>query len=160
MEGNVYDRYYKRINQEIGMTLDRLPHNFRLDLNSYFKVPFEGESTGYTVKTLEKDFPISNYPLEQTEFLYDSKQGMVIKIPRMSEDCDEIVPILVQNRRKFWDYKMGRSGSRFRIEYPNWLDHLKARDQFVDEKNTQFDYSMFHYREGFQVTIRYLQKIT
>ena len=27
---------------------------------------------------MEKEFPISNYPLEQTEFLYDSKQGMVI----------------------------------------------------------------------------------
>ena len=27
---------------------------------------------------MEKDFAISNYPLLQTEFLYDSKQGMVI----------------------------------------------------------------------------------
>ena len=34
---------------------------------------------GFTVKSMEKDFPISNYPLEQTEFLYDSKQGMMIK---------------------------------------------------------------------------------
>jgi len=34
-----------------------------------------GKSVGYTVKTMENDFPISNYPLEQTEFLYDSKQG-------------------------------------------------------------------------------------
>ena len=128
-----------------------------LNLNSYFNIPFEGESTGYTVKTLEKDFPISNYPLEQTEFLYDSKQGRVIENPRMSKDCDEIVRILIQNRRKLWDNKMGQSGSRFRNEYLNWLDHFKARDQFVDEKNTQFDYSMFHYREGFQVKIRYFQ---
>ena len=40
----------------------------------------EGESVGYTVKSMEKDFPISNYPLEQTEFLYDSKQGTVDSI--------------------------------------------------------------------------------
>ena len=46
---------------------------------TYSKIPFEGESVGYTVKSMEKDFPISNYPLEQTEFLYDSKQGKVIK---------------------------------------------------------------------------------
>jgi len=38
-------------------------------------IPFKGESIGYTVKSMEKDFPISNYPLEQTEFLYDSKKG-------------------------------------------------------------------------------------
>ena len=37
----------------------------------------KGESVGYTVKTIEKDFAISNYPLEQTEFLYDSKQGII-----------------------------------------------------------------------------------
>ena len=34
---------------------------------------------------MEKDFPISNYPLEQTEFLYDSKQGKV--------DCSDIACI-------------------------------------------------------------------
>ena len=38
--------------------------------------PFKGESEGYTVKSKEKDFPISNYPLEQTEFYYAQKQGM------------------------------------------------------------------------------------
>ena len=42
-----------------------------------YKIPMKGESVGYTVKSMEKDFPISNYPLEQTEFLYDSKQGTV-----------------------------------------------------------------------------------
>ena len=42
-----------------------------------YKIPMKGESDGYTVKSMEKDFPISNYPLEQTEFLYDSKQGTV-----------------------------------------------------------------------------------
>ena len=36
-----------------------------------------GESVGYTVKSMEKEFAISNYPLEQTDFLYDSKQGTV-----------------------------------------------------------------------------------
>jgi len=34
-----------------------------------------GESEGYTVKCKEKDFPISNYPLEQTEFFYAQKQA-------------------------------------------------------------------------------------
>lgn len=33
-----------------------------------------GESEGYTVKSKEKEFPISNYPLEQTEFFYGQKQ--------------------------------------------------------------------------------------
>ena len=42
--------------------------------------PFEGESNGYSVKTLEEEFPISNYPLEQTEFLYYMKEGMFTKI--------------------------------------------------------------------------------
>ena len=27
------------------------------------------------MKTLEEEFPISNYPLEQTEFLFYSKEG-------------------------------------------------------------------------------------
>ena len=34
----------------------------------------KGESEGYTVKCKEQDFPISNYPLEQTEFFYTQKQ--------------------------------------------------------------------------------------
>ena len=38
--------------------------------------PCKGESEGYIVKTKEKDFSISNYPLEQTEFYYEQKQGM------------------------------------------------------------------------------------
>ena len=36
----------------------------------------KGESEGYTVRSREEEFPISNYPLEQTEFLYSQKQGM------------------------------------------------------------------------------------
>ena len=35
----------------------------------------KGESEGYTVKCKEQDFPISNYPLEQTEFYYAQKQA-------------------------------------------------------------------------------------
>ena len=35
-----------------------------------------GESEGYTVKSREEEFPISNYPLEQTEFFYSQKQGI------------------------------------------------------------------------------------
>ena len=34
-----------------------------------------GESEGYTVKSKEKDFTISDYPLLQTEFMYGSKIG-------------------------------------------------------------------------------------
>ena len=37
--------------------------------------PIEGESQGYFVKTLEEEFPISNHPLEQTEFLFYQKEG-------------------------------------------------------------------------------------
>ena len=35
----------------------------------------QGESEGYTVKSKEKDIVISDYPLLQTEFLYESKKG-------------------------------------------------------------------------------------
>ena len=51
--------------------------------------PDKGESEGYTVKCKERDFSISNYPLEQTEFMYAQKQGMVrlqIKKTTMSHD--------------------------------------------------------------------------
>ena len=41
-------------------------------------IPIKGESEGYTVKSMEKDFAISNYPLLQTQFLYDPKQGKMI----------------------------------------------------------------------------------
>ena len=36
----------------------------------------KGEIEGYTVKSKEKEFPISNYPLEQSDFLYGQKQGI------------------------------------------------------------------------------------
>ena len=38
-----------------------------------------GESEGYTVKTREEDIAISEYPLLQTEFLYEQKEGMVFE---------------------------------------------------------------------------------
>ena len=44
----------------------------RLSFTTY---PSKGESEGYTVKSKEEDFTISDYPLLQTEFLYDSKTG-------------------------------------------------------------------------------------
>ena len=44
----------------------------RLYSNNLF---FQGESEGYTVKSKEKDIAISDYPLLQTEFLYESKKG-------------------------------------------------------------------------------------
>ena len=37
--------------------------------------PFEGDCEGYSVKTMEEEFPISYYPLIQTEFLFYSKEG-------------------------------------------------------------------------------------
>ena len=55
----------------------------KLSTIEYIENLIEGESVGFTVKSMEKDFPISNYPLEQTEFLYDSKQGMIIKNKRL-----------------------------------------------------------------------------
>ena len=36
----------------------------------------KGESEGYIVKSKDEDFPISDYPLLQTEFFFDQKQDM------------------------------------------------------------------------------------
>ena len=66
----------------------------------------KGECEGYTVKCKEKDFPISNYPLEQTEFFYAQKQ---------------------------------------------------ARDKFENGKNTEFNYTMFHHRNGTTQNINQLE---
>ena len=79
----------------------------------------KGESVGYTVKSMDKEFPISNYPLEQTEFLYDSKLGTV--------DFSLIIS--------------AHSWSHTKMTYDN---RPKARDKFEDKRNTHFDYSMFH----------------
>ena len=35
----------------------------------------KGESEGYTVESKDENFTISNYPLEQSEFFYEQKQG-------------------------------------------------------------------------------------
>ena len=47
---------------------------FKVTLAAFF-YPDKDESEGYTVKCKEKDFTISNYPLEQTEFYYAQKQA-------------------------------------------------------------------------------------
>ena len=41
--------------------------------------PNLGESKGYTVVTKDGEISISDYPLTQTEFLFDSKLGKVFK---------------------------------------------------------------------------------
>ena len=46
------------------------------ELKKLLAHPSKGESEGYTVKSKGANFTISNYPLEQTEFLYEQKQGM------------------------------------------------------------------------------------
>ena len=82
----------------------------------------KGESVGYTVGAMDDEFPISNYPLEQTDFLYDSKQGTVDK--NISSTAYSMLDITLI-----------------------YIDQ-KARDKFEDEKNAHFDYSMFHIRWG------------
>ena len=73
MEGNAYAKYYIRTNQEIGeIFFKKIGENSKIQESL---IPLKGESIGFTVKSMEKDFTISNYPLEQTEFLYDSKKG-------------------------------------------------------------------------------------
>ena len=57
--------------------------------------PDKGESEGYIVKCKEKEFPISNYPLEQTEFYYAQKQGMVYS--SLQKNCLDLHIILI-----FW----------------------------------------------------------
>ena len=76
------------------------------------------------METKEENFTISNYPLEQTEFLYGQKQGKV------SSTQNNFSSIL-------WTISYGTIKSE--------LD-LKGRDRFDNEKNKVFDYSMFSYR--------------
>ena len=57
--------------------------------------PCKGESDGYIVQCKEKEFPISNYPLEQTEFYYAQKQGMVCS--SLQKNCLDLHIILI-----FW----------------------------------------------------------
>ena len=82
--------------------------------------PYEGESEGYNVKTKEKDFPISNYPLEQTEFYYEQKQGMV-------------------------NFYFPYPSTSYLLTSCFELFH-KGRDKLGNEKNKEFDYTMFHHR--------------
>ena len=66
--GSVFLQFCININKEWVQFLDdSIPQN----LFSFKK----GESEGYTVKSKEKDIQISNYPLEQSEFYYQQKQG-------------------------------------------------------------------------------------
>ena len=50
-------------------------HNATICITFISSHPIIGESDGYKVKSKERDFPISDYPLLQTEFLYGSKTG-------------------------------------------------------------------------------------
>ena len=50
----------------------------------FLKYPIEGESEGYTVRSKEEILAISDYPLMQTEFLYDSKKGREINARMLS----------------------------------------------------------------------------
>ena len=78
MAGNAYVKYYIRTNQEIGKKfLKKIGKNSSIQKSL---ILLKGESIGFTVKSMEKDFTISNYPLEQTEFLYDSKKGTNLRI--------------------------------------------------------------------------------
>ena len=78
MGGDAYDRFWKIIKQEPDYFLfsrswrNRLQRGFQF----FLRYPIEGESEGYTVRSKEEILAISDYPLMQTEFLYDSKKGM------------------------------------------------------------------------------------
>ena len=81
------------------------------------------------MRTLEEEFPISYYPLLQTEFLFYSKEGKFTKFVQSISSMKVV---------KYGAYM------------PNTVVSLnqKARDKYEDEKNKRFDYSMFHYRLG------------
>lgn len=90
--------------------------------------PNKGESEGYTVKSKDEAFPISNYPLEQSEFYYGQKQGMT------SSPNSSII--------KFFSPRL----SILKSTSTNILQlDSKGRDKLGSEKNKEFDYSMFQY---------------
>ena len=91
----------------------------------------KGESEGYTVKSREDKFPISNYPLEQTEFFYSQKQGIASLIIFTSLT----IYTLLWAGSKTADLSFIRACP-------------KGRDKLGNEKNKVFDYSMFNYRNG------------
>ena len=72
------------------------------------------------MRSKEEDFTISDYPLLQTEFLYDSKTGIAL------------------------EFRIFDSFNCYTDQEPT-----SARDKFDDEKNRQFDYSMFHFMKGY-----------
>ena len=96
--------------------------------------PFEGDCEGYSVKTMEEEFPISYYPLIQTEFLFYSKEGKFKKI------MQSILPFV-----QFGLCHIKYKSIGMTYLYDTFLNQ-KARDKYEDEKNKQFDYSMFHHR--------------
>ena len=59
------------------MSFFRLLFTYKYQFIYAIPNPDKDESEGFIVKCKEKEFPISNYPLEQTEFYYAQKQGMV-----------------------------------------------------------------------------------
>ena len=61
---------------QAGKDRSYLRHHTCMNLKKLLAHPNKGESEGYTVKSKGANFTISNYPLEQTEFLYEQKQGM------------------------------------------------------------------------------------
>ena len=87
----------------------------------------KGESEGYSVKSREEVFPISNYPLEQTEFFYSQKQG--------------IASPLIQCLKHF----TGIHTYFFSLHTVNKACS-KGRDKLGNEKSKLFDYSIFNYR--------------
>ena len=78
--------------------------------------PIKDECVGFTVISKEKDFSISQYPLLQTEFLYDSILGMPIIIfwlfvslnqgPWSSETFFKVILLT---------FKVGRYGGAYHI---------------------------------------------
>ena len=102
----------------------------RTEINVIY--PHKGESEGYNVKTREKDFPISNYPLEQTEFFYEQKQGMV----------NYYFPLYILPAVRV---------------IRNNLFH-KGRDKLGHEKNKEFDYTLFHHRNDTKVDSFYMTR--
>ena len=112
-----------------GSRMSILKHDWH---ETYFFFLTKGESEGYTVRSREEEFPISNYPLEQTEFFYSQKQGIASLIIFISLTC---IYISFEDRSKTANLSFIRACS-------------KGRDNLGHEKNKVFDYSMFNYRNG------------
>ena len=64
---------------------------------SAISYPVKGESEGYTVRCKKKDFPISNYLLEQTEFYYAQKQARDKLADEKNREFDYICLIDITN---------------------------------------------------------------